>query len=156
MNHARRKVPIRPATVALSADFLREIENDGRREEIVVARELYERLAGLRLNVGGVHDREASRAEALASDVLEHAESRGGRSEVVLVVGNQTPAEIGRQHLGAPEVLRGKGRLARTRRADEHDKGELGNRELHRLNTANCVGLPTSGSSAPTPSKRTS
>jgi len=114
MNHTRREVPIRPAPVALGADFLREIEHDRPRQAIVVAGELYERLAGLRLDVGGVHDREPSRAEALASDVLEHPESRRGRRQVVLVVSNQTPAEVGRQHLGAPEVLRGKGGLART------------------------------------------
>ena len=68
-----------------------------------------------------------------------------GGALVVLVVGDEAAAEVGRDHLGRREVLARERALARARRADQHDEAGIGEVDPHRLNTAICVGGPTSG-----------
>ena len=118
-----------------------------------------ERLARLGLHVGRVDDGEPAAREPLAGDVVQHLEGVVGRGLVVLVVGDQAAAEVGREHLGRREVLAREGRLAGPGGADQDDEGELGRRDRvtsscgarrHAASkTAICVGGPTSGSSGP-------
>ncbi len=140
-------------------------------------------LPGLRLDVGGVDDRQPTGREPLAGDVVEHVEGVAGGGLVVGVVRDQTAAGVGGQHLGRPEVPGGEAGLAGAGGADEHDQGEVGHGELAlaaarvvvahrvapaevsllvlvlvlvpRVKAASWVGGPTSGSSGPTGAKAT-
>ena len=124
----------------------------GRSNTIAHGRQWYSRasstsgLPRLRLDVRRVDDRQPARGQPLARDEVERPRRRRSSRLVVLVVRDERPAEVGREHLGRPEVLARERRLARARRADEHDQREVGNLELRRCaprqrsNTAICVG----------------
>ena len=149
------EVALRTGSVALGAQLLRNIEHDREGEDVMVARELHERLARVRLDVRRVHDRELPELQALPRDEVEDLEGLLRHRLVVLVVADEPAAEVGAQDLGRREVLRGERRLPRSARADQDDEGELRELDLrHRENTASCVGAPTSASSSPTGRKR--
>ena len=149
------------------ADALRHVEHDRGRQHVVVARQRDQRAARVDLHVGRVHDGQPARRQALADDEVEQLERVGGRGLVVLVVGDQAPAEVGRDHLGRLEPLARERRLARAADADEDDEAQLGHPKLgHAVTpggrgprdlskTAIWVGGPTSGSSPPTGRNRT-
>jgi hypothetical protein len=132
------------------ADALGQVEHDRDRQAVVLPRQSHQRLAGGLLDVRRVDDGEAPRRQALRRDQVQHLEGVGRSRLVVLVVGHEAAAEVGREDLGRLEVLAREGRLPAARRADEHDERELGDGDLHRSKTAICVGGPCDGSSAPT------
>src|SRR5688572_1387391 len=75
---------------------------------------------------------------------------------IVLVIRDQSPAEIRGQYLGWLEVLAREGRLAGARCADQNDERQLRDRKIcHRVNIPIWVGGPTIGSSGPIGRKRT-
>jgi hypothetical protein len=151
----RAEVAIGPRTVPLLADRLRRVEHDRHREEIMLLRELDERLARLALHVGRIDDREARLCEPAAGDEVQDGERVRRRALVVLVIGNQPAAEVRRDHLGRREVPARERALARPGRADQHDEAGIGQIDPHRPNNAICVGGPTSGASGPTGRYRT-
>ncbi len=108
----------------------------------------------LRLDVRRVDDGEATRIESLRSNEVQHLERSVGRLLVVLVVGDEPAAEVGRDHLGLEEVARRERGLAGARDTDENDQAKVGDLDrlvrVHRVNTAICVGAPTSSSCSPT------
>ena len=143
---------------------------------VVPPRQLDERLARLGLHVRRVDDDEAAELQPLRGDEVQRLE-RGRRDGlIVLVVGHEPAEVVGRQHFRRLEVPARERGLAAARRADEHDERELGDGHLHdatsaesqfghvivdrpasrRVNTHICVGAPTSASSGPTGTKRTS
>ena len=111
--------------------------------------------ARLALNVGGIDDGESRLRETPAGDEVQHRERVRGRRLVVLVVGDQAAAEVRGDHLGRREVRASERALAAARRPDQHDEARIGKVDPHRLNTAICVGGPTSASSGPTGRNRT-
>jgi hypothetical protein len=170
------EVPIRPAGVAGDAQGFGKVENDGHRKDVVSLRQLHQLASRLALHVGGVDDRQTSGCQAFAGDVAQHVERVCRCALVVLVVGNQTPARVGGDHLVAAEVVTRKGRLPRTRGTQERHQRQLGDGQdagavfavcvgaAHdvafasssvRVNRASWVGGPTCGSSSPIGSKRT-
>src|SRR5207253_9081574 len=94
---------------------------------------------------------ELSCLQALAGDEVQDIESGVGHGLVVLVVADQAATEVRGEHHGREEVPGGEAGLAGPGDADERDEGKLGEGELHRRNTAICVGEPRSASSGPMP-----
>ena len=130
--------------VALEADALRHVEDDGDWQRVIFAGEGDERLARLRLDVGGVDDGELHAGEALGGDVVEHGESVVGGGLIVLVVGDESPAEIRRDDLGGAEVRPREGRFAAARRADQHDEREIRDGEVHQSPVTDFINLSVS------------
>jgi hypothetical protein len=146
----RPEVPIGPRGVAIQAEPLRHVEDDGDREHVVGASEPDERSTSLALYVRSVDDREPAGGEPLARDEVQGIEGVLRRRLVVLVVGNETPERVRGEHLGREEMPGGERGLSGARRTDEHHQREHGDRHRQRLKTPICVGDPTSSSSGPT------
>ncbi len=153
--HVWAELAVWSIAVAVLADSLRNVENDRDRQDVVLAGERDERLARVLLDVRGVDDRQSPGSQSLAGDVVQGVEGVAGRRLVVLVVGDQSPEEVGRHDLGRLEVRPGERRLAGPGRPDEDDQGQLRKVDPHRLKTAIWVGGPTSASSGPTGRYRT-
>ena len=85
---------------------LGQVEHDRDRQHVVLAGQRDQRLAGLGLHVGGVDDGQPPARQPLAGDEVQHLERVVGRGLVVLVVGDQAAAEVGREHLGRRKCLR--------------------------------------------------
>ena len=81
------------------------------------------------LHVGRVHDGQPPAPQPLAGDVVQEVEGVGGRGLVVLVIGDQAAAEVGRDDLGRRKCSRGEGRLAGAGGADQDDQAQLGDLE---------------------------
>jgi hypothetical protein len=149
--HMGPEVAVGPGRVARGAHRLGDVDHDGHRQRVVALGQGEQGLAGLALHVGGVDHGEAPGVHPLGRDEVEHLERRPGGALVVLVVGHQAAAEVGRDDLGGPEVAGRERRLARPGHADQHDEADLGDREGHRRNTAIWVGAPWLASSGPMP-----
>ena len=136
------------------ADGQWEVEDDGRGEDIPSACEFEQRFSVFWLDVRGVDHGRATDFESFVDDCVKQFESRLGDRLVALVIADEGTALVARHDLGGREVLAGKGRLARTGRAAQHDESEFGYLDVgkslsHRRNTAICVGGPPTGSSGP-------
>ncbi|MGX1117124.1 hypothetical protein RKD37_002487 [Streptomyces ambofaciens] len=160
--------------VALGAELLGHVEDDGDGQHVVLPGQVDQLTPGVLLHVGRVDDGAAARGEPLARDVVQDVEGVAAGALVVLVVGDQAPAEVGGDDLGRLEVAPGEGGLAGAGGADQHDEGEVGDGQgagphggvggahaafasfsvgasvVPRVNRASWVGGPTSGSSGPT------
>ena len=66
--------PFGPSLVALLAEPFGQVEHDGDRQAVVFAGKLDQRLAGLRLYVGGVDDGQPCPAPAAGGDVVQECE----------------------------------------------------------------------------------
>ncbi len=125
-DHVRGQLAVRAGSVPLRADARRHVQDDRDRQHVVVPGDLDELLAGLGLDVGGVHDGQPAGREPLADDVVQQFEGLGGGRLVVLVVGDQAPAEVRGDHLGGQEVLAGEAGLTGAAGTDEDDEGDVG------------------------------
>ena len=65
------KVPVVPIAVPLLADLFRHVEDEGDREAVLLPSKTDQRLAGLGLDVGGVHDGETAQRQPLAGDEVQ-------------------------------------------------------------------------------------
>jgi hypothetical protein len=128
--HLTAEQPVRPGLGACPGHRLRHVQHDRHRQYVVVAGDLDQPGAGVRLQVGGVHHGQPPGREALAGHVVQHLERVGGRGLIVLVVRDQ-PAEVVRgQHLGRPEEPAREGGLAGAGDADQRDQREFRDVEL--------------------------
>src|SRR6266550_669432 len=141
--------------VPIDHDSLRHVEDDANDEAVVPLGEFDQRLARLRLDIRRIDDGQAAALQPLRGDQMQHLEGRGGRILRILIIRHQRATEVGGNNLGRFEVLTGKGRFPRSGRADQDHESEFRNLDRHWLNTAICVGGPTSGSSVPTGRNRT-
>lgn len=164
--------PVGAGRVALGAHLLGHVEDDGDGQHVVLLRQVDQLPPAVLLHTRRVDDRATAGGQALARDVVQDVEGVLRRATVVLVVGDQAPAEVRGDHLGRLEVPAGEGGLAGTRGADEDDEGEVGDGKspscaldlghaafasfsvlitaVLTSKMAICVGGPTSGSSGPT------
>ena len=154
-HHLGGDVAVGALLVAPLAELGRQVEDDGRGEEVELAGQGDQPGAVLGLHARRVDHGEPAAGEPFRGDVVKEVEGVAGDRQVVLVVGHEAAAVVGGDHLGGPEVPPREGRLAAPRRAGEHDQGGLGKGDLHRENTAICVGEPSPGSSSPTGRKPT-
>ena len=160
-NNMRSKLPIRAKNVAILAQPLRKVEDNGLREEVVLLRQRNERLASLRLDIRGIDYGESSTRESLPNDLVQEIEGVPRCGLIVLVVRNKRAAKVRGNDLCRQEVLAGKRRLAAAGRPDEENERKLG-MLIFTLSTsfwaktAICVGAPSAASNGPTGSKRTS
>jgi len=88
-------------------------------------RQVHEVASRLALHVGGVNDRQSSGGQPFAGDVAQHVERVFRCALVVLVVGDQAPAEVAGDDFVPAEVLTCEGGLARARGTHERDQREL-------------------------------
>src|SRR5580704_119038 len=102
------KLPIRAMSIAILAQPLRKIKDNGLGEDVELLRESDEGLASLRLDIRSVDNGESSTRESLSNDLVQEIEriARGGL--VVLVVRNKRPAKVRGNYLCREEVLAGK------------------------------------------------
>ena len=150
----RAEGAVRTRGVARLAGRLGRVDDDRGREQVVLAGDPHERLAGLLLDVGGVDDRQPAAGEPPGRDLVQHRERVLGRVLVVGVVGHERAAEVGADGLRGQEVTGRERALAGAGGTDQHDEAGVAQLDLHRSNTAICVGGPASGSSGPTGTKR--
>ncbi len=114
----------------------------------------------MRLHIGGVHDAETSGTQPLGGNIVQHVERVAGCGLVVFVVGDHRPERVTGQYLRGAEMAPGERRLTRPGDADQHDQRQLGNVDnghfaTSLVNRASWVGVPSSGSSSPTPRRDT-
>ena len=107
--------------IAIQADALWHVEDDGSGEDVLRFRQIHQHFARFGLDVGGVHDDQLAALQALGGDVMEHIEGVGGGGLVELVVGHPCAARIRREHFGGLEVFAGEGAFAAAARADQGD-----------------------------------
>ncbi len=155
--------------VALATHALRHVEHDGHGKHVILAGQLHQRLARLRLHVGGVDHGEQPALQPLAGDDVQQLERGSGHRLIVFVVGDQPSAVVRRERLEGPEMRARERALAAAGRADEHDERQLRNGDRPRrhatlsraafsvmsVNTAAWVGDPTVASTSPIGRKRT-
>jgi hypothetical protein len=157
----RAEVAIGAGGVPRYADALGHVEHDRDGQHVMLTGQCDELAACVGLHVGGVDDAEPPGGQPLTDDVVQHVERIRGRRLVVLVVGDQTTAEVGGDDLGRLEVRAGERRLARPGDTDQHDQAQLRylqhtvGHQLALSKTAIWVGGPTSRSSRPTGRCRT-
>ena len=143
------------ALVAGAADLLAGVHDDGHGQGMPTPRHLQQPGAVLGADIGRVDHGEAPGLEPQVQDGVDEAECLGRGPLVVLVVGDEPAADVGRDDLGRLEMPPGKGRLAGARRTDQQHQGKFGDGDPHRVNTASWVGAPSSACSSPTLSNRT-
>lgn len=134
--------PVGAGGVALGADLLGHVQDDGDRQDVVLAGECDQLPAGVGLDAGRVDDGQAAGGEALARDVVQDVEGVAAGALVVLVVGDQAPAVVGGDGLGGLEVLAGEGGLARSGGPDQNDEGQVGDGKCARTGVSVLVMLP--------------
>ena len=127
-----------------------QIQHDGHWQYVEVARQINERFACLRLNVGGIDNRQLRGSQPFARDEVQDFKGIIGSRLVVFVVRHKPTAEIRRENFRGFEVLARERSTCRIRRADQGHQRKFGNRYFHRENTPIWVGAPTVGSSGPT------
>src|ERR1051326_1145752 len=94
-HNVRTKLSVRAALVALLAQPLRQVQNDGHGQNMKLASESDQRFACLRLDICRVDNGQTASSKPLAGHVMQHVESVVGCPLRVLVVGNKPAAEIG-------------------------------------------------------------
>jgi hypothetical protein len=92
----------------------------------VLAGEIDQVLAGVRLDIRRVDHGQPPGGEPLARDITQYVERVAGGGLIVLVVGDQATAVVRRDDLGRLEMLRGERGLARPGDSDHHHEGQLG------------------------------
>ena len=127
----RPEVAIAPVGVSVAAEALREVEHHRHWNHVILAGEAQQAPPGVPLNIGGVHDNQLAKRQALAGDEVEDFKRSGRDRLVVLVVGDKRAARIRRQDFGRLEVFSRKRRFAASGGPDEHDKRKFRKRYLH-------------------------
>jgi hypothetical protein len=123
----RAEVAVGPSLVAVLGDALGEIEDDGDGKTVKLAGELHERLAGVRLDIGGIDDDEPACGEPLPRDEVEHVEGVAGGGLRVFVIGDEPAAVIRGEDFGGFEVAACERAFACAGDTDEHDEREIWN-----------------------------
>jgi hypothetical protein len=118
VDRAGGQLAVGPGAVAVLADAFGQVEDQRHRHHVVLLGQGYQGLARLGLDVGGVDHRQPPHLEALRGDLAQQGKGLGGDGLVVLVVGDERPAEIRGNDLGGFEVLAGKAGFARAGGAD--------------------------------------
>ena len=153
--HVAPEAPVRTLCIAFVAKVGRKVKNDRYDHRVVLAGQLYQGGAMLRIHVGRVDHGQSAQGQTLREHEVKRLECWRGERLVVLVVTDQSAEEVGAEHLGRLEEAAGKSRFAAPRWADQQHQAEVGQLDIHRLNTAICVGAPRSGSAGPTGRKHT-
>ena len=103
----RTEVTVRAALIAIVAETLRQIQHDSHWKHVIVAREINQRFACFRLNIGGVDNRQLGRRQSFACDEVQDFKGVVGGGLVVFVVGNKAAAEIRRENFRGLEMFTG-------------------------------------------------
>ena len=128
----RPEVAVRRVAVPLVAELLRQVEHDRDRQDVILARQLDQRLARLRLHVGGVDHRQLARASRFAA--MKCSTSKASLVAAWSFSSSETrPRQKSEDRTSVGlKVLPREVDLPRAGGADQHHQRELGNRDLHR------------------------
>src|SRR5262245_26844825 len=128
----RPKGALRTLAVALLTELLGQVEHDGYWQTVILTRQRYERLARLRLDIRGIHDREAPSRQALGSDEAQDFKGVPGSCLVVFIIRDQAAADIRREDFGRPKMPPSKGGFPGAGGTDKNNESQLGNGECTR------------------------
>lgn len=111
---------------------------------MVPSSEFHEGLARLGLHVRRIHDRQSAKCQSLGRDEVQHLKGVTGHGLIVVVVTEQPSKRIRREDFRRQEVLPGEGAFTGAAHADQHNKAQFWNRDLHFDNFFNpSLGPPT-------------
>jgi hypothetical protein len=99
-NDVRPEIPIDSRTIALLAETCRKIEYDRNTEHVRFASKLDKALSVFSLDIRCVDNAQSACSQAFPRYVVEKVESIRRCSLVILIVGNQSAAEIGGKDFG--------------------------------------------------------
>ncbi len=122
---------LRALLIVAQAEIDRQVKDDGGGLHMIAAGHLHERLASLGLKVRGIDDGEMTTSQALLHNQAEHIEGISAGGLVGLVIADQAAEEIGGEDGGPRKMLPRKRRFAGTGRADQEDKAEFRDGNLH-------------------------
>ena len=115
--------------VALLGHGVGHVEHYCHGQHVVLAGQGHQGLAAFLLHVGGIDHGEQPAFQALGHQVVQQLKGVFAGRLVVFIVGHQAPAGIRRHDFRGLEQAPRKRGLARTRAANEEDKGEFGDFE---------------------------
>jgi hypothetical protein len=110
-NDVVSEIPVRPASVPLSANPLGHIQNERDWNAMELARELHEGFPRLHLHIRRIHHREPPGLQPLCGDEPQDLECSAGRCLIVLVVRHESAAVVRRQDLRRQKMPARKRRL---------------------------------------------
>ena len=93
-NDVGTKLPVRAVHIPVPAELLRQVQDNGRGEAVVLPSEGHEGLARLGLHVGGIHNDQLPGGEAFGGDEVQRVKGVVGRRLGVLIVRDQAPEEV--------------------------------------------------------------
>jgi hypothetical protein len=126
------ELAVGPCEVALTADVLGRIHDDGDRQGVELAGKGDQWLAVFAPDVGGIDDRKQAAGEPLARDGVEDIERVACRFLRVLIVRDPAAAGVRGKYLGGLEEPARERGLAGAGGADQDDEGEFGDFDLNR------------------------
>ena len=92
------EVPIGAFPVALVTHVFGQMQHDRHRQAMVLAGAVPPGAPSLFLHVGGIDNGQPASRKAFGGDEMQQVKGIGGGRLIVLVITNQTSAEVGREH----------------------------------------------------------
>jgi hypothetical protein len=115
----RTKITVWPLTIALVAQLLGQIEDNCYEQAVILSCQGKQWLTRIGLHIRGISNGQLPCSKAFARDEVQYLKGIIGGMLIVLIVRDQTSAIIRGEYFGRLEVLAGKRRFARSRRADQ-------------------------------------
>jgi hypothetical protein len=137
-NNVRAEVSLVTVPVSLLTNLLRQVEDNRDRQAMILSGKIDEWLASFGLHIGRVNDGQSTQGEPLSRDEVKYREGSVRDGLIVFLVADHGAASVGRQYLGRQEVLAREGAFARSAWADQDDKGQFGDRDLHGMDFMGC------------------
>ena len=128
---AMGKVAVWAVFVALAAEALGHVEDDGDGEDVMFFSQCDEGFARAFLYAGGVDNGEFVIGEAFGGYVVEGFKRLFCDGLVGFVVAEESAEVVGGEDFGRFEVSFGECGFARARYADEDDEGDFGECDVH-------------------------
>ncbi len=146
--------PVWPVFIAGEADFRVYIQDQGDRQGMVFPCQRHQTGPVFPLDRRCIDDSQQAPFEPQPGGVGQKVEGIGRCRLIRFVIRNQRAAVVGRHDLGFQEMFPGKAGLARARRPDQNDQGEVGNGNRRHCSAplskiAICDGPPSASSTGP-------
>jgi len=93
-HHVRTERAVGPLAIAFVAEIVRQTEDDGDRQAVVLPGECNQRRAGFRLHIGRIDDSQFRQRQPLRRNGMQHAERLVRYGLIILVIANQPAAVV--------------------------------------------------------------